>query len=285
MDGYNALIALDMDGTALDDEKKVTGYTLRAIVRAMEKGCLVLPVTGRPVAGLPAPFMSIPGIDHAITANGSCIYRIDDYSSERWECIRKISLPAQTVRLIADIGKRHDIMVDCFIDGVGHIEKRFFPVIPTLGYPKGIADYMLLTKRFVDDIYEVIDGNVEQIEKITLNFRNDEEGLALREEVKKELAHVRGISVVAGGGQNLEIGEYTATKGNAVKWLCGLYGIAHENTMACGDQMNDIDMIESVSFGVAMGNAPAHVKTAAKRTVADLDHGGCAQAIRMLLEG
>ena len=44
-----------------------------------------------------------------------------------------------------------------------------------------------------------------------------------------------------------------------------------------------MEMLRAAGLGVAMGNAAEHVKTAADRVVSDLDHGGCAEAIMMLL--
>ena len=43
-------------------------------------------------------------------------------------------------------------------------------------------------------------------------------------------------------------------------------------------------MFRAAGLGIAMGNAPDYVKTAADRIVSDQDHGGCAEAIRLLLE-
>ena len=42
-------------------------------------------------------------------------------------------------------------------------------------------------------------------------------------------------------------------------------------------------MLKAAGLGIAMGNAAEHIKIAAGKVVSDLDHGGCAQAIRMLL--
>ena len=57
-----------------------------------------------------------------------------------------------------------------------------------------------------------------------------------------------------------------------------------EACIAVGDADNDIPMLKTAGFSIAMGNAPEHVKTAADRIVSDLDHGGCTEAILMLLE-
>ena len=54
-------------------------------------------------------------------------------------------------------------------------------------------------------------------------------------------------------------------KGKALEWLSNHLGIPIENTLAAGDQDNDISMIEAASMGVAMSNGAEHVKEIADK--------------------
>ena len=63
-----------------------------------------------------------------------------------------------------------------------------------------------------------------------------------------------------------------------------MLGTTPAHCIAAGDADNDLPMLRTAGLGVAMGNAAEHIKTAADRVVSDLDHGGCAEAIRILLE-
>lgn len=56
------LIALDLDGTVFDDEKRISPRTLAAIRAALDRGIDVLPATGRNAAGVPDAFMQMPGV-------------------------------------------------------------------------------------------------------------------------------------------------------------------------------------------------------------------------------
>ena len=56
------LIALDLDGTLLDSEKKVSRRNLEALERARRMGVLIVPVTGRPAQGLPQAVLDLPGL-------------------------------------------------------------------------------------------------------------------------------------------------------------------------------------------------------------------------------
>ena len=83
---------------------------------------------------------------------------------------------------------------------------------------------------------------------------------------------------------SLECSAAGVSKGSGLERLCALLGIPMADCIAVGDADNDIPMLRAAGLGVAMGNAPDYVKTAADRIVSDLDHGGCAEAVMMLLD-
>ena len=63
-------------------------------------------------------------------------------------------------------------------------------------------------------------------------------------------------------------------KGDAVRDVAAALGIAHEDTYAFGDGVNDISMVEEVAHGVAMGNAVDELKAVAEFVSSDIhDHG------------
>ena len=68
-------------------------------------------------------------------------------------------------------------------------------------------------------------------------------------------------------------------KGAALAALCRLLGIAPENTMALGDSGNDESMLRQAGFSVAMGNANAEARAAARYMVTDNEHDGVAEAL------
>ena len=84
---------------------------------------------------------------------------------------------------------------------------------------------------------------------------------------------------------SLECAIAGINKGSGLKTLCGQLGIDPSACMAVGDANNDIPMFHVAGISVAMGNADVSVKAEADRTVADNDHDGCAEAIRLAIEG
>ena len=89
------LIAFDLDGTFLDDDKHIPVENLRAIAAAAEWGWIPVPATGRIFRGIPQPVKELPGVRYFIVSNGAGVY---DAKEDRILLRADIS-PEQAVRL------------------------------------------------------------------------------------------------------------------------------------------------------------------------------------------
>lgn len=83
----------------------------------------------------------------------------------------------------------------------------------------------------------------------------------------------------------LEFFAPEVSKGGALRWLARRRGIPLVSAMAIGDQLNDLEMIEAAGFGVAMPHGPAELRSAARLVAPPLDEDGAAQVIEALLLG
>ena len=84
------------------------------------------------------------------------------------------------------------------------------------------------------------------------------------------------LSICRSHANFLEVMHKSATKGNAVRFLEDYFHVKMEECVAFGDNFNDLDMLESVGLGVAMGNAPDEIKKAANRVTASHNDDGIA---------
>ncbi|CAM3154004.1 Cof-type HAD-IIB family hydrolase [Sporolactobacillus spathodeae] len=80
----------------------------------------------------------------------------------------------------------------------------------------------------------------------------------------------------------LEITDISVNKSSAVAFICHYLGVAREQTIAFGDNYNDIDMLQAVGTGIAMANAPIQVQKAADQTTMSNDQDGISHALETL---
>ena len=73
------------------------------------------------------------------------------------------------------------------------------------------------------------------------------------------------------------------SKGNAVKNLCNLLNVDIKDTIAFGDDINDLSMLQTVGYGIAMGNANRHLKKIAQSVISDNNTPGIASILRKLI--
>lgn len=285
MKDYKGFIGLDLDGTVFNNDKKISDKNKSAIIEAIKNGYCVAPVTGRPMCGVPEELMSIKEIEYAVAANGAVIYHIEDFSKKKWERIYEDLLPDEKVFEILEILKEYPVVPDCFVHGGGHMPEYGKEWIPKMGLPPVMANYLLSGREFFPDLMEYVRQETERVEKITINFFMTEEGMKKKQEVYERLSYVKDITLVSGAPHNLEVNSVTAKKGNGMLKLAQLLGIGHENTMSCGDDENDLDMIEKAAFGVAMDNASKRVKEKADFVTLSNDEDGVAFAIHKFING
>ena len=281
---YRGLIALDMDGTWLRDDKTVSPAMRLATRQARERGFLVIPATGRPIGGLTMEVMKEPGIGYAVSANGAAGYRIIDYPSGNWQQIFLKRVPEEQADRVIGICRKYDLDTDCFVGGIGHLSGYSKEKLKTYGYPEGLCRYILESRDSVEDLFTYYEEHRTEVEKIMIHIGITPERKKLRPVVEKELEQIGGLSIVCGGVGNFEITAADATKGRGITRLADYLGIPREHIMACGDEENDLDMIRSAAFGVAMGNAPGSVRREADYVTETNENDGAALAIGVFVE-
>ena len=105
----------------------------------------------------------------------------------------------------------------------------------------------------------------------------------IREEFLRRFSD-KGLNCFFSSPYLLEVLPTGVTKGDALRYLCGLTGIPVEHSVSAGDQENDISMIEAAGVGCAMANAvPACKEAADYITEADCDHDGLAEIIEKFI--
>lgn len=273
------LIALDLDGTLFNSKSIISKENLQTIRCAVDSGVTVVISTGRPYSGLPLEQLKGTGIQYAITTNGSAIYEIDSRRCVCEECIpNEISFP------IIEFLLTKDMHFDAFIQGNAYSPNKCLEAARQLQIPDSLKKYIIDSRIRVDDILAYITDHHLQIQKMTLNFHPDENGVLIaRQEVKEFLLKNPAINVVCGGFNNLEFTKAGIDKGVGLSRLAEYLHIPMEQTMAIGDTENDLAILKAAAVGVAMENAPEEIKQQADYVTLSNDKSGVAAAIQHFL--
>ncbi len=270
------LIALDLDGTLLDSQKRLSYRNETVLKECIRKGIWVVPCTGRIWGGVPEFLRDFPGIRYAITTNGAIIEDVKDQvilDAHKMSCEL-----AMDILLMA---RQFHTMYDVYIGGHGYGEERFMDHMEEYGISPLLQKMVRSTRVAVPDVRAQIEKLGQPVEKINYFFGDMAERIRARDAL-----NARGDVIVSSSfSNNLEINAQGATKGEAILRLAAHLGLEPEKTMGIGDGGNDVTMVKMAGIGVAMGNAEDSLKEIADYVTLTNDEDGVAAAIERLVWG
>ncbi len=271
------LIAFDLDGTILRDNKEVAGRSLEALERAAEKGIRIVPATGRLYEGLPEEIRSLPFVRYVIAANGAEVY-----DAARREVLRRAELTLEEARRILDYVKGEPAILGCYRDGKGWMDGEELSRMEEYAQSPELAKIMKRVYTPVDGMKKFLESSDHTVQKMMLfysDLRARERMLARMEEELGDMAVSTSVP------NNIEINAREATKGGALKFLCEYLDLNREESAAFGDGTNDIAMIRQAGRGIAMKNACPEVLEAADEVTGSNEEDGVAAWIEGYLTG
>ena len=266
------LIALDLDGTLLTTDKRLTEHTKKVLARAAEQGIHIVPATGRSVTGLAPEVRGLPFVRYAITVNGAAVWDMD----EERIVSRKAFSPEQARELWNFIQNR-GAMLDASVDGVCRLSPDFYERINEFMPDEPRQRLIRSTRTPTENLTEMVTDGKHCIEKFNVFFPIIMQ--AERQKLREELEQFGYLAITSSLGNNLELNHREATKGNGLLSLAKELGLMRMQTMAFGDGENDISMLKAAGAGVAMGNASEIVKQAADLVTKTNDEDGVAYII------
>lgn len=265
------LILLDLDGTLLNSQKQISSENFRVLSLAAEKGVHIVPCTGRFYAGMPENVRNLPFVRYAITVNGGDIYDAKEGKSIYSALIG----PEKADEVFAELDKL-PVIYDCFQDGWGWMDRTFHEKIDDYAKEPFVREMNRNLRTPVDGFREVIRSRNRGVQKIQMLFQDME----LRSRMIPALQQrFPDLAVSSSISNNIEINSRQAQKGVALLELCRHLGVNPRATMAFGDGLNDISMLQTAAVGVAMANAEQKVRDAADYVTDTNDDDGVAKAV------
>lgn len=267
------LIALDLDGTIVNDKLEISQPTLAMLHRVRtENNVKVILATGRMFPST-IPFARTIGLsDPVISYQGAMIRDISSPLENVLEhpILFHQAIDVEIARAIADVVHEHDYHTNLYVN-----DQLFTTHLnPNSLYYQNISGVVPQEAR---NLHHALTGPPSKIMII------DDRCEAIVEHLQSRFsAHV---SICRSRHNYCEIVHHSVSKWLAIQQLIEQWGIKTHEVMAIGDQENDLSMIRGAGVGVAMGNAPQHVKAQANYVTDHVNDDGAAKAIEKFVYG
>ena len=281
------LLALDLDGTLLNSRGKISTENKMAIRQAEEKGVLVTIATGRRFRDARPVALEIGFNAPIITHNGALLK-----FAESLRTVEFSLLQTETVREILRVGRETggDALVSVDPRGLGTL---LYDRVSDENLP--LKKYIAWSKTLHGDEAEESVRHVENLENILgeseivhVSFsgvcRAMAEMQGILEDELKDSVNILATVYPQLDFTLLDILPPDASKGIGVEKLAAFHGFSHENVMVCGDNFNDLEMLEYAGTAVVMGNAaPELLENENYQQTLSNDESGVAHAIEKFI--
>ena len=264
------LIAIDMDGTLLNEKKHIDKAQKEAIHEAVEAGIKIVLCTGRPLYGI-LPFYEELGLSeldsegYVILNNGCSIHKTKD-----WKLIDQVNFTSDDIDYLYKFSEGYDInftlVNDYYYFNIGR--KPTDELITDAGFVFSDITNISL-KEAKNGKHKIIKIMFLGNPNIMADFQKENENI-LKDKYSGVLSQPYVYEILPKGNN----------KGTGLKKLAKKLGIKQEEIMAIGDGNNDIEMFEYANYSVAMENGTELAKKAAKYETDSNENDGVAKAIR-----
>ena len=264
------LVAIDLDGTLLTDDKQLPQANIDAIHQAIQAGVQVVICTGRTLPGVREIMAQLPfdgEDDFLILQNGSVTHRLHNL-----EIVDQVTLSSQARAALLDFARVFD---EEGAQLVAFDQEGMMLISQYEANDLVISDSKALSTPitpFTADEFLAFEG----FNKAMVLGEPDVLD-SLKERLPSELfdhySPVRSQPIIA------EFLVKGVSKASGLKTLAQRLGIDAEHVMAIGDQLNDLEMLEWAGLGVAMGNAVAGIQEVAAVVTGSNEEAGVAEAI------
>lgn len=273
MDKKIKLLALDLDGTALRSNNTLSDKVKSSIESAYNSGITVAAASGRPFSSMPKEILDMPEFEYYIASNGAAVY---DSNGKR---VRSVTLKEIDVIKILKITKGYDLIWEAFIEGETCTDIRYYNDPMNFGCTAAYVDYVRSSRGTSDDMRGYIYKNRVRLDSVEFVSTDSELRRKLWDKIESK---IDSVYVTSSSKHFVEIMDGSATKANALRYICGLLNISLENTAAAGNADNDVDMIVEAGLGAAVKNASKKCLGAADVIVESNDNDGIVELIEMI---
>ena len=248
------MIGLDLDGTLLKDDKSIDAKTKKYLEKLSANGVHIVPITGRPLSGIPDCVRNIKGVDYIISNNGS-----KTVLNSTNETLFSLAMDNATSKRVIEAVKQTGAIFEVFLNHYGYCEKFVFDHYKEVYTGTVLGDYIFSSRKQVDNLLTLFDDKNAEADEVFIICKDNDD----REIIKAQTDKISGIQYCKLADRFLEITKSGTDKGTALEMLCNHLKIGLDKVIAFGDGENDLQFLNKAGTAVAMGNASDNVKAQA----------------------
>lgn len=272
------MIAIDLDGTLLSPEGKVTERAKAAVHQCLSAGLLVCFATGRNWTESKTVLEAVAHYDSAVFVGGAMVVDTKQEVTLHRTMMHP-QLAADVCRELESIGHAVLALQDTGTAGVDYL------ITADVALNPATSQWMQVTSAKVHRVPSLADYAHEHTIRVGIVAEPDE---VIR--VERELAKTFGerimmmsIRVPTAGVTVLEIFDPAVNKWEGIMHVARKHGIVPSEIIAIGDDVNDVPMLSRAGLGVAMGNARPEIQAIAKRVIGHNKDEGLAEFLEELV--
>lgn len=269
------LLFIDIDGTLFDHEKDAIAESAKeAILSAKSKGHKIFLSTGRPYADIDKEILDFP-LDGMIVSCGAVVY------VENKPIYCKTYPQKELINLIQFM-LNHDIGFS--LDGIrkNYLSEEAFNCLSGLMFKNNEDSELsraMMAKNNCFTFEEMKEEDLKEVVKISIFTKNKESCEKLFQRIPESLVGF----MYKNNHLDLYNGEISIkgiTKATGLKQIANYLNIPTEDTIAIGDSLNDLDILQAAGFSICMGNGADECKKVADFTTKDISDDGLAYALK-----
>lgn len=286
------LVAIDLDGTMLNQYGIITEKTKKAISKAQEKGVEVMIASGRAITSVKRFSKEINSNKYFISGNGAITYDIKN-NKILYENILSKTKALKIIKICEENSIYYNVYTENGIIAKNLSYNTLYYYKDNLTKPDENRTHI----NIVENVYDYFEQREEKILKIMIC---DEHKTVFNSIVRKlkelseievlEVSHMsrkiikQGTDEIALEYFYTEVSAKDVDKWNALEEIIGLMNISKEEVVTIGDNANDLKMITNAGLGVAMGKSAPYVKQSADIIAPTNDEDGVAIILNKIFD-
>lgn len=270
------LIATDLDFTLLNEHFELSETTKEILTRILDAGVELVPCSSRPLSEIPQWFRDQKKVHWIVTANGGLI--VDNQTGR---ALVSNTLSADKTKSLLSLAEPLNPHWSCLIEG--HLHSHL-AILDDRKKLKIDGSYLenILKNRIWESGKDFLDRLPDpQIAKI--HFITSRDAPEKKQELIDLFSNEEGIMLTSSHPSNLEILHPDANKGVALTWLMDRLHCTAEETMACGDNHNDLSMLKIAGHSAGVANATEEVLAAVRYHAPSHTEDGAARIMEQLV--